>query len=517
MPRPIARRILLLAVALGILVDIAVPGHVAGLNAPIVIAALLAAAFAIGGRAGVERFDRADAWLPVAALGLASMAAVRADPWLVEADLLVALALAGATVAALAGARITRGVVPAVLAAAGAVLAALVTGAIAVIRRPWPDTSHASSARARLAPWLPVVRGLMLAAPIVLLFGLLFAAADAVFASFARTALSLPVELDVTDAAQRTIVVSLVAWGAAGLLALAAGGLPALIPGPSYAASPPTRSLGAASAADLAGGGRPVAAIEATTVLLVVDALFGAFVILQLAYLFGGRDTLAVAGMTYSDYARRGFFELVAVAVLAGMLVLGLDLAVGRRSRAQLAAALILLALTGLVLVSALVRLRLYQDAYGWTELRFVVLVAIGYLAVGLAMTAVLLVSRRTSWTAHVLGILLVAALAGINVIGPQAFVAERNLERAIDPTLVPPGGRSGLDGAYLASLGDEAIPAVVASFDRLEPSDRVALGEFLASRSGQLAGDPSLQGWPSFNATRERARAALDAWLASR
>ena len=94
MPRPIARRILLLAVALGVLVDIAVPGHVAGLNAPIVIAAMLAAAFAVAGRAGVERFDPADAWLPVAALGLASMAAVRADPWLVEADLLVSLALA---------------------------------------------------------------------------------------------------------------------------------------------------------------------------------------------------------------------------------------------------------------------------------------------------------------------------------------------------------------------------------------------------------------------------------------
>ncbi len=49
--------------------------------------------------------------------------------------------------------------------------------------------------------------------------------------------------------------------------------------------------------------------------LCAVDLVVGLFVGLQLAYLFGGLDTLAAAGMTYSDYARRGYFELVAAAV----------------------------------------------------------------------------------------------------------------------------------------------------------------------------------------------------------
>ena len=47
-------------------------------------------------------------------------------------------------------------------------------------------------------------------------------------------------------------------------------------------------------------------------------SIVGLFVGLQIAYLFGGLDTLVAAGMTYSDYARRGFFELVAAACLAG-------------------------------------------------------------------------------------------------------------------------------------------------------------------------------------------------------
>src|SRR4029079_2357550 len=195
----------------------------------------------------------------------------------------------------------------------------------------------------------------------------------------------------------------------------------------------------------------------------------------------------------------------VAFSVLAGTLVVCLELAVRARSRAQLAAGVALLALTGVVLASALVRLRLYQDAYGWTELRFVVLVAIGWLAVALGLTAWLVATRRARWTLHVLGILVLATVAGMSLVGPQSFVADRNLERALDPSLVPPGGRSGLDRAYLASLGDEAIPAVVAAYDRLQAADRLGLDGFLRRRAAALGADPSLQGWPSFNVTRER------------
>jgi len=246
-------------------------------------------------------------------------------------------------------------------------------------------------------------------------------------------------------------------------------------------------------------------------VLLALDALFAVFVALQLAYLFGGHDTAAAAGLTYAEYARRGFFELVAVAALAGAIVVGLDLGVGRRSRTQLGASIGLLALTVVVLASALLRLRLYQDAYGWTELRFVVLVAIGWLAVAVAVTAGLLAARRTRWTLHVLGVLVIVAVAGMNAVGPQAFVADRNLERALDPSLVPPGGRTGLDEGYLASLGDEAVPAVVASVDRLpDPLDRAYLEQFLDGRAAELRENPALLGWPAANLARERARAAL-------
>jgi Domain of unknown function (DUF4173) len=127
----------------------------------------------------------------------------------------------------------------------------------------------------------------------------------------------------------------------------------------------------------------------------VVDLLFALFVGLQIAYLFGARDTLEAAGLTYSDYARRGFFELVAAAALAGGLVAALDRAIAPRSRWFVGLAIGLMCLTAIVLVSAAIRLRLYQEAYGWTELRFYVYAAIAWLGVGLVSATVLLLRDR--------------------------------------------------------------------------------------------------------------------------
>ena len=64
---------------------------------------------------------------------------------------------------------------------------------------------------------------------------------------------------------------------------------------------------------------------------IVVAALFAIFVTLQLAYLFGGRDTLDAAAITFSSYARRGFFELIGAVALVGLLLFGLELAVRDR------------------------------------------------------------------------------------------------------------------------------------------------------------------------------------------
>jgi hypothetical protein len=279
-------------------------------------------------------------------------------------------------------------------------------------------------------------------------------------------------------------------------------------------ASRPPSDTAASSA--WAAAGRPtrrlhlrLGATEATVVLLVLDVLFAAFVALQVTYLFGGRSTLPDVGLTYAEYARRGFFELVVVAALVGALVLVLDALVARRSRSFVVATLGLLGLTAVVLASAAFRLRLYQDAFGWTELRFYVYVAIAVLAASAALAAALVLADRVRWLVHGFGWLVLTGLLACAVVGPSAFVAGQNLARVVDPSLVPPDGRTGLDAEYLASLPDDAVPAIVEALPRVPPAVRTQLEAVLAERAAALA-HPSVAGWPSWNLARDRARAAL-------
>ncbi len=110
---------------------------------------------------------------------------------------------------------------------------------------------------------------------------------------------------------------------------------------------------------------------ESTVVLAGVIALFAAFLVFQASYLFGGEAAFQDTAYTFSEYARRGFHELVAVATIVLVLFLSLRYFHGDRASNLLRALHgILFAETLLVLVSAVVRMNLYVEAYGYTTAR---------------------------------------------------------------------------------------------------------------------------------------------------
>lgn len=521
MTGPRARRLLALALLVGVATDLLFRGNALGLNVPLDVVLLLVAGAVAAGPASIRRVDLLDAWLAPAAVAFAAFVALRTDPALVAVDVFGAVILGGAALVSLGGRVLMRADAGQIVASAGEMALASVIGAIPVAGalRPRPGTRTGRAAPA----WAgPLLRGALIAAPLLLVFAALFAAADAVFAAAAGRVLALPFDLPVAELVERSAGVAVVAWVAAGVFVVAAGLWVTVIPPPAPVSfEPPTEtpaddSHGPADHAlanpPLDGPGRfRIGHLEALVVLVLLDLLFAAFVVLQVAYLFGGLDTLTAAGLTYAEYARRGFFELLAAAALAAAVVATVDARVRRRSRGFVLAALGLLGLTGATLVSSLLRLRLYQDAYGWTELRFWVLLSIGWLAVALVAVGVLVVLGRSGRLVHVLGALGVAGMLVANVVGPQGFVAARNLERAINPELVPAGGRAGLDGAYLSTLGDDAVPAMVAAMPHLAAADRAAVRAHLEARRHELATDPTVSDWPAWNLAREQARAALE------
>ena len=493
MDRSAARGVLATALVLGVGAEILFNGPAFGINVLVAVAALLGAGWLVRRRGTAP--DPLDAWLPVAALAAAAAVALTGDHFLALLDTMVALAFTGASIAAISGVPVTRRSAEVVAMIAATSLVEVGVGAGRVVREARP----AENVPRQLPPGAaPIARGLLLGLPVAAIFAVLFASADPIFRGTIEDVLGFSIDLG--DLPGRVIFTAACAWLAAGLLSIAAGGVPSVS----------AASLGAAAAPQVASRRKPLGQPEAVTVLVLVDLVAGAFVASQLAYLFGGLDTLAAAGMTYSDYARRGFFELVAAACLAGGLVVVLEIAAAGRSVAYVAAALALAVLTLIVLASAWLRLDLYQQAYGWTELRFYVAAAIVTLGVGIAFGGILLVRDHMRWLGHGLVAIGFVALLALNVLAPAAFVAERNVARLLDQSLVPPDGWLGLDTSYLGFIGDDAIPVLVRALPQLPEPYRTQTWAILDARAIELTADPAWTSPAAWNLSRLRAAEAL-------
>ena len=489
-----ARRVLLSGLALGLLAELALDGPAFGVGVPIVVLAILGGGWVL--RRSGRRFDPLDAWLPVGAIALAVLVGVRGDPFLAVLDTVLATALVGASLAAMSGLSVTRRSASVIATMGAWVLEGVLVGAARAIDRAKPTRAVRLDA---LPGWLaPVGRGLVIGLPLGLIFVVLFASADPIFRDTIADLLGFRVDLG--DLPGRVLFTLAAAWLLAGSMSLAATGLPDM----------ERASLGAAARSGPLTIGRWIGLPEALVILVVIDLVVGGFVALQVAYLFGGLDTLQAAGITYADYARRGFFELVAAAGLAATVVAVLEAMVERRTRAYLVALVALLGLTSFVLVSASLRLGLYQAAYGWTELRLYVLAAIVTLGAGLVIMLGLVLTDRSHWLGHAIAVLGLASLIGLNAVAPASFVASRNIERVVDPSLVPVDGHSGLDAEYLSVLPDDAIPVMVEALPRLPDREAGEILALLRRRREELASDPAFGSPFAWNLGRERARAAV-------
>jgi hypothetical protein len=488
---PRAGAVVAAGLALGLLAQWLFYDTAPGMNVPVATAALLLAGWLIR-PAGAQRVRWRDLWLPVAAIVLSAFVALRGDPTLVALDVLGSLALAGAALAAFAGRPVVDRPLGWLLVLAGRLAGAAAGGGgrpLGAARQALP----AGQLRRTLETLGPLLRGMALAIPLVLLFTVLFASADAVFAEITGDLFDW--ELDLGSVPGRLVFGLAVAWLATGLLAFVV----------RPAAEGSERALmGAWSRRPRIGTG------EVLTVLVALDLLFIGFAVLQATYLFGGRNTLAETGLTYAEYARRGFFELLAVAFGVGGLVVAAEAFVRRRSRLYVGAAIGLVLLTLVVLGSAFLRLRLYQDAYGWTELRFYVLAAIAWLAAGAMLAVATLATNRSGWLLHGMVALSLAFGLAFNVVGPVRHVAAQNVARAIHPELVAPGGRTGLDVAYLGSLGDDAAVVLAESLADLPAADRGLVADALAARADALQADEGGAAPQAWNLARERARDLL-------
>jgi hypothetical protein len=329
-----------------------------------------------------------------------------------------------------------------------------------------------------------VLRGLLIALPLLLVFGGLFAAADA---GFERLVSSL-FNWDIEDFVEHAMLAGFCGWLVAGFLRQTL-----LIErwSANFSQFAPPLRLGG---------------IEIMTVLALLNGLFAVFVLFQFRYLFGGLAELARSEtLTYAEYARRGFFELVTVAALLLPLLLLLHWLLRReepgRERGFRILAGVLLALLFMVMASALQRMWIYQQQYGLTELRIYTTAFMGWLAlVGGWFAATVLRGRRERFAFGALAAGL-AVIALLNLVNPDALIVRTNLARAEAQTF---------DARYAGSLSADAVPELIAALPDLPQEERCEMATEILSWSA-----PEERGkqrdWRTWNWSRSRAWDSID------
>jgi Domain of unknown function (DUF4173) len=333
----------------------------------------------------------------------------------------------------------------------------------------------------------PVLRGLLLALPLVGLFALILANADPVLAALRDDLAEALARLEFLPRLMFFGVLFTTALGGCGIV-LHRGG----VRGPAPAESARTPRL---------------ADTERLVILGAVGALFSAFLLLQLSYLFGNAPVIRGSGVTFSEYARQGFTELTTVATLCTILLVALDhwAARGPREWWTRIAAVAVVVQVEVLLISALRRLWLYESAYGFTTVRLYAHAYMIAVALFLAMLGRGLAGGLTSgWLARRAAGIAALAMAVLLYWNHEAWIVQQNVGRFLRTDR--------LDMSYLVwGLSPNAAPALVGAIPQLPPALADSVRDGLRQRYGTVPRGAPCR-WFEWNRGRERAVAALRA-----
>ncbi|TEB07918.1 hypothetical protein Psch_01473 [Pelotomaculum schinkii] len=239
------------------------------------------------------------------------------------------------------------------------------------------------------------------------------------------------------------------------------------------------------------------------TVLFVINLVYFFFSIIQFSYLYGGQSHTLPAGFTYAEYARRGFFELVAVAIIN--LIIQLSSMRYAEKKAQVVNIAVRCCLSLLVffslimLFSAHFKMSLYEEACGLTYLR----VFVHYFMCLLFVLFMIALGHAWYRKIPVIKAYIVIALifyTVLNFINVDKIIARSNIDRYF---------RTGeIDINYMQTLSYDAIPdMLILANDSNQEISRQVKDYMLLKKQRLSKGAP----WQSFNYSRYRAKAALD------
>lgn len=241
----------------------------------------------------------------------------------------------------------------------------------------------------------------------------------------------------------------------------------------------------------------------AGTVFVLVNIVYMLFIAVQFGYLFGAFSSILPSGFNHASYARRGFFELMAVSFInLGMLAFSMLFSrrTGRKRSGFLKAMeTALVALTLLLLASAFSKMWFYMDAYGLTALRlytswFMLLCAVVFTAVLVKLYIPKFALTRFSAAAFV------TLYLGLNFLNVDALIPRYNID------LYKSGKAKTVDMTVFYDLSDAAAPYAAELAAGGDPVLAAKAMEYLNGRADLLNDNR----WQTFTLDRYRAQQAL-------
>jgi len=496
-----ALRVLLPALLIGFIADALFYGKQLGLSVPLLTSLITGTLFWVARHQRVSPIRR-NLWILAPTLFFALMVAVRTNESLTALNLLAVGGLLCLLVTLFAYGKLEA---LGILGYPAAILSAFASSWV----RPVPALAVtgrlAAQHRAKLRRAFPILRGALLALPLLALFTALLSSADSMFARYVGDVLEVDLFNTLPERLWRLTIILTVSW------VLSGGLLVAL----RRATAPPLPADGVPLVTSVRLGFG-----ETATILLLVDVLFAAFVWVQFAYLFSGEASRTMHFEDYRIYARRGFGELLAVSVMTLFLITGLRAvawrlewtsrlqASGRRhARLFNTLATTMIALTLAMLVSAFQRMALWESVefYVNTGTRLYVRWFITWLAVAFLWLAATLWLRPNRFAIGGF-IASLGFLITMNLQDPDADVARYNLARQDE-----------LSTRYISLLSDDAVPTLAAALvspeqsASLPPAVRQRISDDLGGRLARYEHTPTgWDHWPSAHLSRWRAHQAL-------
>lgn len=332
-----------------------------------------------------------------------------------------------------------------------------------------------------------VLIGVVAALPVLIFFGALFASADLAFRQFAENIFSFNIpDLFIP----RAIVTSII-------FALSLGGFYYLLNPGDKTTDDLSELLGLNKSNDVPKEDR---SLEVTVFLCLIGALFLLFIGFQINYFFGGVANIALGEFTYAEYARKGFWELLVVSFSTLLILLVVDRYTSHltnRVKWFIWPSLAIIAEVMVIMFAAFKRLALYQDAYGFTDLRlyvsaFIILLGVVFVILAFKFIA----SKNHSFFAFGVFCSVAAFLIVMNLLNPHQFIAKQNIERF---------NQTGkIDTYFLLNLSADAYPAILNEFKPTNEDDIAQYKFFLEERPVVLKAQ--VQDWESFNISRDKA-----------